>query len=289
MPIHLPPVDPDNPKIMPTPESRALCDQIFREIFGDAQRRAIKRAAWIQKHRVADGIVRPKIYVYWGQGFHNSPAVVQRCKYEMQRFECDSDIAFLDDTNWCYYVDIPHDIMKSFSQNKVAFSDLLRVELLSKFGGIWADATCYVSRNLTSQFNRMVGEGGLFVFNKGTGNRGDISNWFLAARAGSYPMCLMREMLISYWKQYERPVHYFFFHQFFRRTYARDADFRKVVDLAPDLGWDPRAMKAILLENYGSVSLEAEIEKSPVHKLSYKLPQNKINSKTILASFVRGP
>lgn len=284
----LPIISADNPKNMPRDITIAVAKEIFQELHMVAAPIAQKRQKWIKLHRGHDKEFRAKIFQFWAQGITSAPAIVKTCYREMRRHHNDDDLCFLDNDSWKFYVDIPDHVIDNLGTNFTAFSDLLRVELLSKFGGVWADATCYCTQNLINEFHEMVSPSGFFAFDKGTSNRGLISNWFMASEAGSYPMCLMRELLLLYWENYSRPVHYFFFHQFFNLSYQADKKFRMSVHKAPLLDWKPRELKALMLKKFERESFNRALCSSPVHKLTYKIPISKFNSKTTIAAIVRG-
>jgi hypothetical protein len=82
-----------------------------------------------------------------------------------------------------------------------ADSDLLRLLLLSKFGGVWADATVFPTLPLTAFYSTVVNnKTGFFCYrfierkyNAVRGNK-DIASWFLCTNTSNHP-------LIDEWKK----------------------------------------------------------------------------------------
>jgi hypothetical protein len=57
----------------------------------------------------------------------------------------------LNKDNLSKYANLPKKIIERFKQGKMSFahfSDTLRFELLREHGGVWIDATCFVSSEI---------------------------------------------------------------------------------------------------------------------------------------------
>lgn len=227
----------------------------------------------------------PRVFSYWGQGFNQAPAVVQACRRELLRHHRPEDARLLDSRDFQYYVDLPPGLAAHIGVNKAHFSDVLRVALLAKWGGIWSDATCLVTENLPSRFGALVGTSGFFAFPNG--NDGVMSNWFLASAPGNYVVCMMKHALLAYWEHHDRAVHYLFFHQIFRTLYIVDPEFQRLWDARSHLAGDPRAVIRCMSKAMTEAQLRRLLQRSPVHKLTYK-SRGGMNSMSALASIVRG-
>ena len=108
------------------------------------------------------------IWQYWDAGVRKAPKIVQRCIASVDKnLPKGYKHIVLDDTNVLNYVQLPQfvfDKMKlSSSFNKTFFSDLLRLFLLSKYGGVWIDATVL----LTSQIPEDILKSEFFCFYRG--------------------------------------------------------------------------------------------------------------------------
>jgi len=111
-------------------------------------------------------IIRPKakqdvpakvIWQYWGQGIDQSamPEVVKLCFATVDCWKEDYTVIRLSDETVKDYLDLPQEIWEKCSGdvfNKTFFSDLLRLGLLSTYGGIWLDATVLLTGPLPKQF-----------------------------------------------------------------------------------------------------------------------------------------
>lgn len=80
-------------------------------------------------------------------------------------------------------------------------SDLVRLDLLARHGGVWGDATCYCAVPLDSWLPAATSSG-FFAFR--CGPRGDrhIASWFLAASPSNAIILSMYEMMLPYWRDH---------------------------------------------------------------------------------------
>lgn len=98
--------------------------------------------------------VRPEdyqIYFCWLQGEANFPPIVRCCYNSLKQNAGRYKIVFIDEQNFSNYVDIPPHIMDKFRAGKISrthFSDILRVNLLERYGGLWLDASILITEPL---------------------------------------------------------------------------------------------------------------------------------------------
>ena len=99
------------------------------------------------------------------------------------------------------------------------FSDLLRLELLIKYGGTWIDSTVLCTGFKGSNVQEFKGfldaELFLFQYSRQGSKEISISNWFITARKNNEVLMVLREMLYAYWKDYDCTLDYYMFHLFF--------------------------------------------------------------------------
>lgn len=99
------------------------------------------------------------IWQYWGQGIESEklPAVVQLCFDSVTQYSEEYEVIRLTDTNINEYVDLDHSVWERYIKYKDAgykaafFSDVLRVALLSCYGGIWLDATVLMTGSIPQE------------------------------------------------------------------------------------------------------------------------------------------
>ena len=120
-----------------------------------------------------------RLFMYWHHGWNNSPDIVKRCAATWQRHNPAWDISLLDSTTIANKVKLPP-ALKSINQPLPALSDIIRICLLKKYGGVWADATLWCVRPLDDWIESVCDRSGFFAYDKPGPDR-PISSWFLAA------------------------------------------------------------------------------------------------------------
>ena len=92
-----------------------------------------------------------QIYFCWLQGEENLPPLVQCCYNSLKKNAGDYKIQFIDEKNFSDLIELPEHILKKFEEGKITrthFSDIIRVNLLEKYGGLWLDSTILVTEPL---------------------------------------------------------------------------------------------------------------------------------------------
>lgn len=93
----------------------------------------------------------PKIvWQYWGQGKGTEPVIIKKCFESVDKFlePCGFKIIRLDNDSICNYLGV-ESLLENIGSKKgftyTAFSDLARCGLLYQYGGIWLDASIFLS------------------------------------------------------------------------------------------------------------------------------------------------
>lgn len=101
---------------------------------------------------------KPIIWQYWAQGIDNDtlPEVVRHCFASVDKYAGNCQVIRLSDDTIADYVEMPKQIEETIARGgelkKTQYSDLLRLALLIVYGGIWMDATIYLSDYLPERF-----------------------------------------------------------------------------------------------------------------------------------------
>ncbi len=121
--------------------------------------------------------------MYWHQGWDSAPAIVKHCAGAWQKHNPTWDIDLLDATTIGDKVKLPK-TLETLSLPLPALSDIIRICLLKKYGGVWADATLWCARPLDDWIEAVCRNSGFFAYDKPGPDR-PISSWFLAAKKQS--------------------------------------------------------------------------------------------------------
>jgi hypothetical protein len=95
------------------------------------------------------------------------------------------------------YLDLNEEVKASISElSPQHVADVARINLLQKYGGVWADGTCLCMVPLDDWIHE-YGESGFFAFSSPGPDR-LISNWFLASKKGSLLTSKLCDAVNSY-------------------------------------------------------------------------------------------
>lgn len=161
------------------------------------------------------------VWCAWLQGIEQAPALVKACIASQKRALPDYEFRFIDRENYRQWTSLPRHVVDKFCKGKIPpalFSDLLRLSLLTKYGGIWMDASVYCSGfgnpDLKNRWERILSsELTLFrYFEPGRKAPVALSNWFIAAVPGQRVLSIVLEMLLAYWQDFDCTVDYYICH-----------------------------------------------------------------------------
>lgn len=220
-----------------------------------------------------DAAIPRQIWICWLQGIENAPRLVQQCVESVRRHCPDYNITILTEQTLFDYVSLPADVIAKYKSGRLPFpqfSDIVRVALLSEHGGIWMDATVYMSAPMPSY----VTEGPLFMFRSGwmSSHLHVGSNWMLASVPQHPVMVNMRDVLCEYWRKESYLRDYYIFHDLLGIAYRKHAQTRSLIDAMPYINnVDPHSLMYRATQQPYSDELKRDIlRRSAIHKLSYK-------------------
>ena len=98
-----------------------------------------------------DSELKNKIWMCWWQGLDNAPEIVKACVDSVRRNAGNREVILITDKNVKEYVSFPQCILRRYNEgilSKTHISDFLRLELLSRYGGLWLDATFFCAGSL---------------------------------------------------------------------------------------------------------------------------------------------
>lgn len=219
------------------------------------------------------------IYILWLQGFNNAPHIVKKCVQSWKYYNPDWNIILLDIKSLKNYININRYIPNIYRLpiQKCHISDLIRIILLKKYGGLWVDATTFCNKPLNDWLPNYITKG-FFAFEKPAPNRDPkrlLSSWFLYSNQNNdiISKWFLKTLRFLY-KNYYRldKLDYFFFHDQFYQLYKSNYQFRNDWNQVPKLF----ASGPHSLQNYMRKPLTKEIKSNidsktiPLYKLTYK-------------------
>ena len=226
----------------------------------------------------------PKIiWVLWQQGEAQMPETVRASMKTIKDFAKRSgcEFHFLTDENLYSYISIPKDIIeknKNKQLSSAAFADIVRASLLFEHGGIWMDATLFVSPYATLE----MFERDFFSLNhppihpermERTISDFKWSGYCLAGKKEKSYFKHIREIYIYYVRKYPLFLHYLMMDYFIISEYDANPEFKTSVDGLPILA--PAERVLFLRENadkpFNENEWEEVLKTTPIMKTTYKI------------------
>lgn len=131
--------------------------------------------------------VIPKIiWSYWDQGIQNAPYVVKRCVKNWSRISPGWEVRMLDKTSVYQYLHSTDFRISTRKYNMQKKSDIIRLCLLEKYGGVWLDSSIFLTESLewihTKQKKHHSSLIMYYIPGKFTNEAFPVlENWFIAA------------------------------------------------------------------------------------------------------------
>ncbi len=240
----------------------------------------IKHNKVVPIKEVNKNVYSDKVWVCWFQGIDKAPDIVKKCYNSINKYIPDREIVLITQDNYKEYVQFPNFICEKIDSgviSKTHLSDLLRLELLYRYGGTWIDATVY----LTDTLPDYMLNSDLFLFQDLKpgldGHCQCISSWFISAKKGNKLIYTTLQLLYEYWKHNNYLIDYFLIHDMFQlaiETYPNE--WNKVIPYSNAV---PHMFLLRFFDKYDDKMWQAIKAQCPVHKLSYKFSKKQKNLK----------
>lgn len=220
------------------------------------------------------------VWTYWAQGASDMPVIVERCiesqKIVIGQMEGWRHIV-LSDNDLDRYVKIPPYIKKKYKKGIIStthYSDILRYTLISRYGGIWLDATVYLTAGNSAPLNiEMVSEQELFFVQMPL-NVPQIriaGSWIIKSNRNNPIILAVRDMLYEYWKKENYIRDYFLVDVCVAYVLQKHEEFHDMWDRIPYFdGSNSHRLDKALNEKYIEERWISILESTCIHKLSWK-------------------
>ncbi|MDE7409596.1 MAG: capsular polysaccharide synthesis protein [Muribaculaceae bacterium] len=211
-----------------------------------------------------------KAYTIWFQGEHQAPDLVKACFRSMRR-HLKQELVVLDQKSLFEMISLPDYIMEKWKAGKIPhtqFSDICRVELLYRHGGVWLDATDYV----TAPIPQYIMDEDFFLFMAGEKIRGSyamIQSCFIRGKKGNPLLDIWRQAIYAYWKEENSKINYFVHHLLLKLAVENNviaaSNFSKMpkIDQDPTHAlWGEHCMDKFSKEEFDRLTAEAFFQKT---------------------------
>lgn len=177
------------------------------------------------------------IWQCWFQGINHKsiPNLNKRCINEWSRLNPDWPITLLDNSNIDQFCPEFSDAGKGLKMSLALKSDLLRICLLKKYGGVWVDASVWPVEPLSNFIGSILNETGFFAYrfiprNIGPKGHRELSSWFMVAAKPEHPVIVkIHDNFIKTLRE-KKNYRYFEFHDSICKLYDADEEVRSCIN-----------------------------------------------------------
>jgi hypothetical protein len=180
-----------------------------------------------------------KIWMCWFQGLDHAslPLLNRKCIEKWIELNPDWQINILDNSNINNFVPEYFDIVNNKNLSVANKSDILRIILLKKYGGVWVDASVYPIIPLSSFIDSILNDTKFFSYrfiprsiSNRNGDRETVS-WFLVAdEIDHYLISKWYDRYIFRFKKRRPRPRYFQFHNDLCYLYDTDTKIKSIID-----------------------------------------------------------
>ncbi len=210
-----------------------------------------------------------KIWWCWLQGLEKAPDVVAMCYRSLSKLG--KEVIVLTEDNINQYIQLPDYIKEKYKSGVIGrahYTDLVRLELLTRRGGTWIDSTAWISGS--ERLKAVIDQENLFMFKSGYVSPHIVfDNWFIHSKRESCILEATKRMLYEFWKNENEARDYFIFHVIMAlacKMYPEENDSIPLFSTEPC-----HVLQYELLKGYSKNRFDQIKGMSDIHKLTYKV------------------
>lgn len=219
------------------------------------------------------------IWVCWWQGKENMPDIVKACYNSIQKHACNHPVILITEENFRNYIDMPEYIINKQKEGYIDithFSDILRMMLLTKHGGIWMDSTLLIP---SKQVDEFIHPGDKFwschhkpIYHNVS--RGGWVSFFVACGKNNPLPSMIADLHLSYWKIHNKLINYLLLDYTFAIARKYIPAIHQMIELVPITVMGP--LGKCLNDEYSEEEWNNFCKNYDFHKLTYKIPLQKV-------------
>lgn len=176
------------------------------------------------------------IWVCWWQGEEFLDELTKSCVRSIREHANGHKVILITSSNYKNYVSIPSYIMDKLDKGTITltqFSDILRMTLLNNHGGLWLDATMFVTKDISEDvfksalFTRKGIKRGIYVSDC------QWTGFFMGGASHNMLFDYMNKMFFEYWKTENRLIDYYLIDYLIRLGYETVPAIKELIDSNP--------------------------------------------------------
>ena len=176
------------------------------------------------------------IWVCWMQGYDNAPIIVKKC-IDSIRISTNHPVHIITKDNIDTFIRLPDYIMEKYNKQIITnaqFSDILRMCLLSQYGGLWIDATIFIPGKLPEKIFQYQ----FYTCKRKPQKSGYVSNYMWTSFLnGCQKNCIVQkvvnDLFLAYWEKYDYLIDYLLVDYFMMLVYRNLPKAKDLIDNVP--------------------------------------------------------
>ena len=223
------------------------------------------------------------IWVFWWTGEESMPLAIKLCHQSKLNNSNGCKVVLLTEENIKDYVSFPDFVWTQFEEGKLRiqhFADMIRVQLVKKYGGVWLDASLYC----TEPIDEKIFDLEIFSLKEDIDERFvSLSRWTTFAIGGYKDNVLcafLNEFFIDYCKTGKPFIDYFMFDCAIAVAYDNITSVKEKIDIlekTDDIYW----LTSHIKDEFDITDMK-NIKMSPFQKIAWKsIKEDDISEKSL--------
>ena len=214
------------------------------------------------------------IWIFWWQGLNSMPKICKACYRSLEKYKGEAKIHVVSESNLRDYLSIPQAIMDKVNNKTLSitnFSDIIRVMLLSKYGGLWVDATLYFVKEIPSSWFsypffsiKNLPDGYKFV------SRNRWSTFIMGTNGETTFFNDFEELLVEYAAKEKIFLEYMLMDHIMDILFSK-SPYKELLDQLPVMNEGLHLLRVLLNEPFDDCSYKELCDKNICFKLTYKM------------------
>lgn len=211
-----------------------------------------------------------KIFIFWWQNLEKADEIIKIAINSIKKQCTNKEIIIITKENIDLYYKMPKFIKEKFDNGEITlthFSDILRMNLLRKYGGFWMDATIFLTSKpkLNQEFTTIK-----FHTNEKTSiSNGKWCGFYIGGKNQLFYE-FMVDFFNEYWKNESIMIDYFLIDYIINIAYNNIELIKEKFDNVPFNNEEIHKLCNILNNEYNDTEWKKLTKNNYVHKLSYK-------------------
>ena len=211
------------------------------------------------------------IWIMWWQGFEKMPRLISKCITNIRKLNYNHKVIVITKDNYKKFVKINPIILQKLQRGEISvthLSDIIRVNLLYIYGGIWMDATILAMKPLPD----FIFSQDFFTIKTGhytnDPSHGLWTTFLMESLCGSTLMKYLVKSFNIYCKKYRNWIDYILFDYFIRILYEDNKEIYAQINAVPVNNKDVFKLRNYLNSDIKNVNFIGN--DTYLFKLSYK-------------------